>query len=93
MHHLFDSLPGTGVVGLEGGAEGFRVLGLDAAAFLLFSVTALLVRPLADVGVVDGVSFLLGFDTTNVTSPSVLFSSVAACKFIRIYIKSDSNVA
>lgn len=76
MHtHANYLLPGTGVVGLEGGAEGLRVLDLDAA-FCLLSETLLLVGPPAEVGV----SFLLGLETTKVTNPSVLFSNVAAYK-------------
>lgn len=61
-------LPGVGVVGLEGGADGFSA-GLFTAFFS------------ASIAEGVGVGVLLpGFDTTKVTRPSVRFSKFAACK-------------
>lgn len=66
-------IPGTGVAAREGGAEGLRVVLLPTALSTSRGV---------------GVGALFpGFDTTNVTNPSVLFNRLAAYKppFFSLY--------
>lgn len=83
-------LPGTGVVGRECGAAGFRVTGFGIT-FLLFSTIALFTGNVG-VGSGDGTdSFLPGFDTTRVTKPSVLFNRLAACKMLHFKEKVFKN--
>lgn len=65
------------MVGLEDGAEGFRLEGLERA-FLLFSTIALLDEIVGLGEEEDAESFLPGLETTSVTKPSVLFNKFAA---------------